>query len=183
MTNVRQGFKSAVAAFLLLSGAAFAQETELDPLFDALRQAEGAAASQIEQRIWQEWAKSGSPSMDLLLQRGRDALEAGDTGPAIEHFTALIDHAPDFAEAYNARATAYYQAGMFGPSLADIREVLIRNPRHFGALGGLALILEDIGDAEGALEAYRRVELLYPKREGLREAIQRLEREVEGRKI
>ena len=59
------------------------------------------------------------------------------SGVAIEHFTALIDHAPDFAEGWNARATAYYQTGDFGPSIADIGQVLTLNPRHFGALVGL----------------------------------------------
>lgn len=183
MARIRNLIKSAVAALLLCPAAAVAQNPELDPLFEALRGAEGDAAVQIESKIWEEWSRSGSPSMDLLLERGREALEAGDVEVAIEHFTALIDHAPDFAEAYNARATAYFQAGLYGPSLADIREVLDRNPRHFGALGGLALILEEIGEPEDALEAYRAVEKLYPRREGLAEAIRRLEREVEGETI
>lgn len=160
-----------------------AQNPTLDPLFEALRDAEGDAARQIETKIWEEWADSGSPAMNLLLLRGREALEAGETGEAIEHFSALIDHAPDFTEAYNARATAYFQAGRYGPSVADIREVLARNPRHFGALGGLALIFEETGQSAGALAAYRQVEALYPNREGLSEAIARLEREVEGEDI
>ena len=105
--------------------------------------------------------------MDLLLQRGREALEAGDIDRAIEHFSALIDHAPDFAEGYNARATAYFQKGLYGPSLEDIEQTLARNPRHFGALSGLALILEELGIKDGALAAYRAVEEMYPAREGL----------------
>ena len=182
MTMMRQRFKRAVAAISLIAAAqmAMSQDQSLDPLFDALREAEGDAARQIETKIWEEWADSGSASMNFLLNRGRAALESGETVQAIEHFTALIDHAPDFTEAYNARATAYFQAGRYGPSLADIREVMARNPRHFGALGGLAMILEEIGESAGALEAYRRVEELYPNREGLAEAITRLRREVEG---
>lgn len=121
--------------------------------------------------------------MDFLLERGRKTLEADEIGVAIDHLTALIDHAPDFAEAYNARATAYYRAGLYGPSLSDIREVLRRNPRHFGALGGLGLILEEIGEPAGALEAYRRVAELYPNRDGLADAIRRLEHEVDGQDI
>ncbi len=182
---MRQRFKRAVTAFSVIAaaGVASAQDQTLDPLFEALRDAEGASARQIEAKIWEHWADSGSPSMNFLLERGREALEAEETKVAIEHFTALIDHAPDFAEAYNGRATAYFQSGLYGPSLADIREVLVRNPRHFGALGGLALILDEMGESKGALEAYRQVEALYPNREGLSEAIQRLEREVEGEDI
>ncbi|MDU8943070.1 tetratricopeptide repeat protein [Ovoidimarina sediminis] len=183
MTRFRVPIKSAVAALILSVTMGAAQEARLDPLFDLLREAEGAAASEIEAKIWEEWSRSGSDSMDFLLERGRKALEDGDPALAIEHFTALIDHAPDWAEAYNARATAYFQAGLYGPSLADIRETLARNPRHFGALGGLGLIFEEIGEPEGALEAYRAVEEIYPHREGLAETIRRLERSVEGEDI
>ncbi len=186
MTILPQRFKrlvTAVALAVLAAVPASAQEQNLDDLFNALVRAEGPAASAIEEKIWQEWSQSGSPSMDLLLQRGREALEAGDPNLAIQHFTALIDHAPDFAEGYNARATAYFQAGLFGPSLEDIRQVLARNPRHFGALAGLALILDDLGDKEGALEAYRAVQRIYPAREGLEDTIHRLERQVEGQDI
>ncbi len=186
MDTISRRFKRSVTAALLascLAGPVAAQEQDLNDLFNALKTAEGPSAEAIEGRIWEEWSKSGSPAMDLLLERGREAMEAGETRIAIEHFTALIDHAPDFAEAYNGRATAYFQEGLFGPSLEDIRQVLIRNPRHFGALSGLALILEDLGQTEGALEAYRAVYDLYPAREGLEQTIQRLEREIEGETI
>ena len=168
---------------LCLALPGFAQEENLDDLFTALETAEGSAAQAIEERIWQEWSKTGSPSMDLLLNRGREAMEAGDIDLAIEHFTALIDHAPEFPEGYNARATAYFQAGLYGPSLEDIRQVLARNARHFGAMSGLALILEEIGERNAALEAYRAVQEIYPAREGLTDAIRRLEHDLEGQAI
>lgn len=186
MTILQSRFKRPVAACaiaLWLAHPAFSQEQDLDDLFDALQSAEAPAAATIEERIWEEWSRSGSASMDLLLERGREAMEAGDFDLAIEHLTALVDHAPDFAEGYNARATAYFQSGLFGPSLEDIRRVLAINQRHFGALGGLALILEDLGMTEGALDAYRAVEEIYPAREGLQETIKRLERELEGERI
>ena len=157
-----------------------AQGAELDPLFDALRDADPTGAQEIENRIWQEWSKSGSAAMDLLLERGREALQEGELDVAIEHFSALVDHAPEFAEGYNARATAYFQEGEYGLALEDIRQTLARNPRHFGAMSGLAMILEEIGEEEGALEAWRAVEALNPARPGVREAIERLERRVEG---
>lgn len=186
MTSIKQRLKSTIVAGLFVAALpsfAAAQDADIDTLFDALRSAEAEAAEAIESRIWQEWSKSGSPAMDLLLTRGREALEEGDNALAIEHFSALIDHAPDFAEAYNARATAYFQENLYGPSMADIRQVLARNPRHFGAMSGLALILAEIGMTEEALEVYRQVEEIYPAREGLEDAIRQLEREVEGRTL
>ena len=92
----------------------------------------------------------------------------------------MIDHAPEFAEAYNARATAFYQADKYGPSLQDIRTTLAMNPRHFGALSGLALILEELGEEEQALEAYRAIEAIHPNRANLKDAIERLEKAVGG---
>ena len=171
--------KYVVAAFLAAAPVS-ADDAELEALFEGLKGADGMAAAQIEGRIYEIWSQSGSPSMDLLLTRGRDALEEGDTVKAIRHFTALIDHAPDFAEGYNGRATAYFQLGRYGLSLEDIRQTLRLNPRHFAAMSGLALILEEIGRPDDALEAWREVEKLHPNREGLQDAIKRLEREVEG---
>ncbi len=175
--------KSAVTAFFVLgtvSLPALAQTEALDKLFEQLRAVEPEDANQIENRIVAEWSKSGSAAMDLLLERGREALEAEDLVTAVEHFSALIDHAPDFAEGYNARAMAYYRMNKYGPALDDIRQVLSRNPRHFGAMGGLALILQELGYAEDALEAWRAVVDLHPHAEGANDAIKLLEREVEG---
>jgi tetratricopeptide (TPR) repeat protein len=176
-----------VAAFLplvLTCAIAWAEDrAKLDGLFDRLKTAGAEEAGRIEREIWIEWSKSGSPALDLLLQRGRDALDIGDSAQAIEHFTAIIDQDPDFPEAWNARATAYYLAGEFGPSVADIAQVLQRNPRHFGALSGLAMILEETGKPERALEVYRAAIAIHPHMAGAAEAIERLETEAEGQEL
>ncbi|WGV17730.1 tetratricopeptide repeat protein [Fuscovulum ytuae] len=159
---------------------AMAQTDKLDSLFEELKDADARAASRIEREIWNEWSKSGSPAMDLLLQRGRDAMAAGETAAAIEHFTALIDHAPEFAEGWNARATAYFVAGEFGPSVNDIARTLTLNPRHFGALSGLGMIFEQLEQPEKALEAYEAALAIHPRLQGLIEAVERLEAETAG---
>lgn len=156
---------------------------KLDGLFSRLQTAPAAEAGRIEREIWIEWSKSGSPAMDLLLQRGRDAMALGEYRVAVEHFTAIIDHSPDFAEAWNARATAYYNSGDYGPSVADIAEVLRLNPRHFGALSGFGMILEEIGRTEQALEVYKAALALHPNLEGVTAAVQRLESQAEGREL
>lgn len=110
-------------------------------------------------------------------------MAAGELDAAIEHFTALIDHAPDFAEAYNARATAYYQTGDLGPSVADIAKALDLNPRHFGALSGLGMIFEEIGRPEKALEAYRAALSVNPHLSEVNESVQRLEADLAGQDL
>lgn len=167
-----------VAAFVLLFLLvlpAGAQTPRLDTLFAQLLTADAEESQTLEQEIWIEWSKSGSPAMDLLLERGRNAMAEGVTEVAIDHFTALIDHAPGFAEGWNARATAYYQAGAFGPSIADIGHVLTLNPRHFGALSGLGAIFEELDRPEQALEVYRAALAIHPHQPGVLEAVERLQ--------
>ncbi len=170
---------AALSAVFLLTGVALADEP-LDGLFDRLKSADARAASRLEREIWNEWSKSGSPAMDLLLQRGRDAMAAGDTAQAIDHLTALTDHAPGFAEGWNARATAYYQARQFGQSISDIAQTLTLNPRHFGALAGLGAIYEELQRPEKALEVYRAALAIHPNLVGVSDAVKRLEAKVAG---
>ena len=98
-----------VTVLFSLPAAALAQAAAGEML-EHLGAAQSAAeAERIEREIFLEWSKSGSAAMDLLLKRGRDALEVNETGAAIEHLTALTDHAPQFPEGWHALALAYYQ--------------------------------------------------------------------------
>lgn len=165
----------------LLSAGAFADG--LDDAFARLADPENPEWRLAQSDIERAWSRSGSAAMDLLLKRGQEALKAGDLPAAIEHLTALVDHAPDFAEGWNARATAYFLAGEIGPSVADIERTLALEPRHFGALSGLGRILEETGDKAAALRAYRAALAINPHLEPIRDAAQRIERETEGTEI
>ena len=173
-----------IALLMLLATPALAVDEErLDQLFASLEEADETSWKQIENKIWSEWSESGSPAMDLLLQRGREAMEDEDLDAAIEHLTALIENAPDFAEGWNARATAYYGAGLVGPALSDIARTLELEPRHFGALSGLGRILEETGHESSALDAYREALSIHPHRPSLIRAVERLELELQGKSI
>jgi tetratricopeptide (TPR) repeat protein len=156
----------------------------LDFLFGALKAApDPTIAKAVEERIWAVWAVSRSDTTNLLMQRAGLAIEQKDSDLAIKLLTAVTKIKPDYVEAWNRRATLYYAQTDFGSALADIREVLKREPRHFGALSGLGLILQDIGDDKQALEVYRRVLALYPRMEHIPDVVKRLEEKVEGRDI
>lgn len=152
----------------------------LDDLFEQLRNAEPDAVEVIESRIVTLWSKSGSPAMDLLLRRAEEAMDEGTPEVAVEHFTALIDHAPDFAEGYHGRATAYYQLGLLGPAMDDLRQTLVLEPRHFGAMTGVAVVLEEIGRPEDALEVWQKVSEFAPNDPEVVEVIERLEVQLKG---
>lgn len=135
----------------------------------------------VETRILDAWSRSGSPAMDLLLRRGRAALEAGDVDGAIRHLTALTDHAPGFAEGWNARAAAYYERGDYGPAMDDLARALTLNPSHFGAMAGLGLILEQTGRKAQALQAFRAAQAIHPHQPVISRSVARLEATLLGR--
>jgi len=134
----------------------------------------------IENEIFEHWEDSGSAAMNLLLERGWQALQSDDIPKAVEHFSALIDHAPDFAEAWNARATAYFLMDEFGMAMADIRQTLQLNPQQFGAMSGLGMIYEILGDEDAAMRAYMAARSVHPHREDVNDAIERLRIEKSG---
>lgn len=170
-------------ALALLSGPAAAQEageSGVDHLLGELADPEQEGAEQIENRIMQEWSKSGSAAMDLLLRRGRDAMEEDSWDAAIDHLSALTDHAPNFAEGWNARATAFFNTEEWGLALSDIRRALALNPRHFEAMTGLGIILSELGEESAALAVYRRLVEINPHREQVNDMLDRLERAEGG---
>lgn len=174
---------TAVGFSLLVAQGAAAQDSRIDELFDELQEVEPERVMRIEDQISTEWSKSGSPAMDLLLMRGEEALEAGMPDVAADHLTALIDHAPDFAEGYYARATAYYDLGLIGPAIDDLRQTLVLEPRHFGAMAGFAVILEEVGRPEDALTVWREVEKITPNNPDVQMQLERLALQLEGRAL
>jgi tetratricopeptide (TPR) repeat protein len=156
----------------------------LDFLFEALKIApDSESAKLIEQRIWALWYVSGSATADLLMSRVKSALDGKDADLALEILNSLVEVKPDYVEGWNRRATIYFMQKDFGAALADIRQVLAREPRHFGALSGLGMIMQEIGDEKRALEVFRRALEVYPRLEKIPDIVKTLQEKVEGRDI
>jgi tetratricopeptide (TPR) repeat protein len=155
----------------------------LDRLFGRLKTAKSEREGQIvEQSIWRLWMRSGSPTDDLLLEQASKSMNARQYDRALDILDTIIEHSPEFAEAWNKRATVNYLVGRLDQSLADIDKVLELEPRHFGALSGRGMIRRDKGDEQGALEAFREALSINPFMSSVREAVESLEKELE-RKI
>jgi tetratricopeptide (TPR) repeat protein len=156
----------------------------LDLLFKALRAApDDDTAKAIELRIWATWMVSPSDTANLLMKRVREAIEGEDLKLATKLLDAIIKIKPSYVEAWNQRATIAFKERRYGRAIADISQVLKREPRHFGALSGLGLIFQEIGDDAEALEAYRRALKVYPRLKRLPDVVKKLTEEVEGRDI
>lgn len=160
------------------------RRNNIEFLFGALKVAPDAdAAKAIEQRIWALWTVSNSDTANLMMTRVKVAIDAKDLDLAIKLLTSIVEIKPDYVEAWNRRATIYYMRKDYDRSMADIRQVLAREPRHFGALAGLGLILQDVGDDKRALEVYRRALAVHPYLPRIPDLVKTLTQKVEGRDI
>lgn len=171
LNRIVAAFLAIVMFSLPVTAAAGAR---LDDLFAKLAQAESEEARRIAAEIDLELAQSGSPAMDLLLRRGEDALEAGDEGMAVAHLSALIDHAPDFAEAWHLRSIAFFRQGRYGLAMADIERALALEPRHYNAIYGLGVLLEETGQPDLAEAAFLRALAIHPHHEEVTSALERV---------
>jgi tetratricopeptide (TPR) repeat protein len=156
----------------------------LDFLFGALKAApDEASARHVEARIWALWMQTPSDTAALLMVRAKAAMDAQQIDVALKLLDAIIKLRPDYTEAWNRRATLYYLQNDYARSLADIQQVLAREPRHFGALAGLGMIMQDLGDEKRALEAFRKALAVNPHLEKVPELVKQLTEKVEGRDI
>jgi tetratricopeptide (TPR) repeat protein len=156
----------------------------LDFLFGALKVApDEASARHVEARIWSIWMQTPSDTAALLMLRARAAMEAQQMEVALKLLDAVIKLRPDYIEGWNRRATLYYMQNDYARSLADIAQVLAREPRHFGALAGLGMIMQDLGEDKRALEAFRKALAVNPHLEKVPELVKTLSDKVEGRDI
>ena len=190
VTCLNMGIKTAnlkltVAAIMMtvINSLPLAAQSVTSDLMEQLKTAEVGEIARIERALKLEWSRSGSKALDLLLLRGRDAMVSGDTNAAIEHFTALTDHAPNFAEGWHARAIAYFEIELLGPALADLKRSLVLNPNNFDAVFGLGSMMMTFEDFSRAEKAFSEVLRLHPNHENATNALERLESQGIGREL
>lgn len=156
---------------------------KLDQLFALLQTTESPhEAQQVEAMIWRIWTRQGDPVVDASVAQGIDAMRVGRYPQAVRFFSDAIRLAPDYAEAWNKRATVFYLMNRYQESVRDIEKTLDLEPRHFGALSGLGLIFRELGDQRGALAAYERVLEVHPLMRGVQETADQLRIQIEGKK-
>jgi tetratricopeptide (TPR) repeat protein len=117
------------------------------------------------------------------MSRVKDAIDDKDYDTAIQLLDSIIAIKPNYVEAWNQRATVYYLKEDYAHSIADIAEVLSREPRQFGALSGLGLMLQEMSDDKDALDAYRKALAIDPHLDGVSDIVKTLTEKVEGRDI
>jgi tetratricopeptide (TPR) repeat protein len=173
--SVHEASPEAVPAVARLKPAEIRSE-QLDKLFARLvRSTNGAEAQRIEQSIWSLWMTSDSPTADALLAQAMKASAANETATALSILDNVIEVHPDYAEAWNKRATVYFLIGRYNDSLKDIEKVLELEPRHFGALSGRGMIKRQQGDLAAARAAFEEALSFNPHMEGVKRALEEIE--------
>lgn len=156
----------------------------LDGLFSRLAVSEDdQEAKSVEYEIIKRFHRSGSDTTDLLMSWVSKAMEGEQLPLALDVLDRIVVLQPDYAEGWNKRATVNYMIGEYGRSIADIEKTLALEPRHFGALSGLGLILNELGEEERALEAFEKALEIHPHLDNAKTMAKRLKDEMKNREI
>ncbi|MAY61998.1 MAG: hypothetical protein CML29_07285 [Rhizobiales bacterium] len=159
-------------------------EITLESLFsDLRRESDPRKAKRISSDIVRRWTDSGSATANLLMQWSHKAIEDKKQALALDFLDQVTTLFPDYVEGWNRRATLHFMMGHFGKSMADIHHVLALEPRHFGALAGMAAIMEANESDELALQAWEKVLSVYPANRQAQEKVGELADKLTGRRI
>lgn len=173
---------SLIAISLAGAAPAMADDLVLDSLFSSLQEVEDAGdANRLISEIWARW--STHPTQDSLtnrLRRGTSMMNQGDYVHAELLFSNIISEDPEFAEAYNKRATLFYIQGKLSQSKSDIAQTLALEPRHFGALAGLGMIEMAQGNLAAAKQAYEEALAVNPHMLNAVQIVRELDEKLQG---
>jgi len=183
--KLANAFVFLLTSFLLffVPSILYSENLKIDMLLEELKMPIERSSTEVERDIWAEWSKSGSHKLDSLLQRGRYFMTNKKIDKAIGIFDIVINEKPTFAEAWNARATAFYLQGQFDKSISDINKVLSLNPNHFGALAGLGAIFETLGYFDAAKEVLQKANEINPKNQNIRKTLERVVKKTAGESL
>ena len=156
----------------------------LDALFSELKRAPTPVeAERISSLIWQAWGNSGSDNIDLMMDWVQASMQRRDYSAALDLLDQIVLLAPDYAEAFNRRATVHFMMKHYAQSMADIGRTLMLEPRHYGALNGMAQIFRIQGNETAALKTYERILDLYPMMRSAQSAVGELADSLAGDRI
>ena len=139
------------------------RKIQLNRLFNELKINNVSSSYVIEQKIWKLWSQHPTnQNLTIKLEEGSEFVRNQKLSKAIEIFSEVIELDPDWAEAWNKRATVLYLLGDYNGSQKDIDEVLKLEKRHFGALAGEGLVNIELKNYEKAIKSYQKAQKIYP---------------------
>jgi tetratricopeptide (TPR) repeat protein len=160
------------------------REKTLSDLYALLATADDEdTAKAITDAIERVWLHSGSATVDLLMERSIKAMSDKKPDLALKLLDYVVELAPDYTEGWNRRAYVHFVQNDIERALGDLRRTLALDPHHFKALDGLGQIMREIGQKKAALRAFKELLDVHPYWAGAKQAVEELEREVDGQGI
>ena len=180
LTRQRLPLLLVILSMLLPSGLLADQtDTRLDALFETLQNSQDRSeVSETEMRIWAIWHESGQSDIDDMMKEAAELTGVGDLLAAENIYARIVKQAPEFSEGWNRRATVRFYMGDYDGSLADIEQTLKLEPRHFGAMWGLGMILGLKQDYERAILAFEKLLEINPNSMDARPRIESLKQAI-----
>ena len=170
--------------FLTISSKANDRDIQLNRLFNELKINNADLVYGTEQKIWEIWTTHPTDEkLTLKLSKGTNLMQGNTLSESIEIFSDLIELDPNWAEAWNKRATALYLIGDYEGSQKDIDKVLELEERHFGALAGQGLVNIKLENYEKAIESYERAQEIYPAMQSPKIMIEQIEQLIKQQLI
>jgi tetratricopeptide (TPR) repeat protein len=164
-----------VTGVIAIPAIADQNNPELDGLFARLHEtADVVEAAEITKQIWTNWYQSNDAEVTQLMQLGEVSMRRAKYDEAVAYFSEIINIAPEFAEGWNRRATAYYLIGEYSLSTDDVDKTLTLEPRHFGALSGQGMIYLQLQQRELALQFMERALKVNPHLQSVRSSVKAL---------
>ncbi len=148
---------------------------EIDKLFGELHKGSSTNPRATIEKIWALWSRNDSAMAEILLTQSGKAMRDGVFQTSEQMMNALLGSYPDYTEALNQRAMLYYNMKRYDDALVDVEAVLAEEPRHFGALSGLAAIYQAKGDVGKAAAALRDAIAVNPHLQTAKDALKQLE--------
>jgi len=174
--------------FILTVAAPLARADQTDPrldrLFTQLAKATTPPEAQgVEKEIQSAWLRSGSDTVDVLMARAQQSIEAQDAATAKKLLDAVTEMRPGYAEVWYQRGALLVAMDSAQEGLPDLLRAVDLEPRHYQALVLAGKIAEDTGDKRGALDHYRKAVVINPQLEAVKRKIAALAAELEGKDI
>ena len=177
---------TSILFLILMTINLFANEREinLNKLFEKLKTGNSLLTNEIEQKIWKIWSTHPKDKkLTLMLLKGSNLVNEKKLNEAVDVFSKVIEIDPNWAEAWNKRATVYYIVGKFQKSQKDIDKVLKLEKRHFGALAGQGLVNIQLQNYEKAIKSYEKAQKIYPAMESPKTMIKEINKLIKKQSI
>ncbi len=160
------------------------RKNQLNKLFEELKINNPVLTYEVEQKIWKIWSTHPKRhKLTIMLSEGSNLVKKNQLNEAVKVFTKVIELDPNWAEAWNKRATVLYLLGEFQKSQVDIDKVLELEERHFGALAGQGLVNIQLENYEKAIMSYKKAQKIYPSMKSPKIMIKEIEKLIKKKSI